>query len=200
MKQIKKIATFVFGLVASCAYSQTAMAGVIELSFPWGKESSCSVTAKYWDGAQEAYSCSATFSSAQQPGSWGKGMCSGKQSIDNLKHRNSRLDISTKGRCMKTYMTNLLGEFRVKEDYSGTVSRQGSWFVNETAVDARKFNNSVAAVGRSKMGWGAVDLRRFKHNNRLMIFLNKEAQICVRQKSGLCRDQEEAHYTQIESE
>lgn len=182
------------------AFSASASAGVIELSFPWGKESSCSVTAQYWDGAKENYTCTHKFSAQEQPGNWGRAVCSGRQAIDNLEHANSRLDISTKGRCMKTYMTNLLGEFRVSVDHKRTVSRQGSWFVSENKVAQSKFNNSVAAVGRSKMGWGAVDLRRFKHNNRLKIYLNKEEPICVRQKSGACRLREEANFTQLESD
>lgn len=186
--------------ILSVFFSASTIAGIIELNFPWGKESACAVTAKYWDGMQRQYTCSKHFSSNKQPGSWDKAVCTGNQQIKNLEHRNSRLDISTKGRCAKTYLTNLLGEFRVTEDRSREISRQGSWFVNDTKLAAGKFNNSVAAIGRSKMGWGAVDLRGFKHNNRLKIFLNKEAKICIRQKSGACRSREEAIYTQIESE
>ena len=194
----KHIATIVLGV--ACIFPVFASAGIIELSFPWGKESSCSVTAQYWDGKREAYTCTKKFSLSQQPGSTGKAVCTGAQAIQNVSHIDSRLDISTKGRCMKTYLTNVLGEFKVIENKALNIARQGSWFVNEAAVDAKKFNNAVAAHGRSKMGWGAVDLRKFKHNNRLKIFLNQEAQICVTQKSGSCRNREEAHYTQIESD
>lgn len=181
-------------------FSSSVLAGVIELSFPWGKDSSCSVSAQYWDGAQATYTCTHKFSAQEQPGNWGKAVCSGRQSINNLDHQDSRLDISTKGRCMKTYLTNLLGEFRVSEDHTKQVYRQGSWFVNENEIAQSKFNNSVAAIGRAKMGWGAVDLRRFKHNNRLKIYLNKEEPICVKQKSGACRLREDAHYTQLETD
>jgi hypothetical protein len=197
--KINQFGQFMF--LAFCSvFSVSSIAGVIELSFPWGKESACAVTAKYWDGAKESYTCSKRFSSQKQPGSWGKGVCSGANAVENLEHRDSRLDISIKGRCYKTYMTNLLGEFKVTQNQTTNITRQGSWFVSEGKTDNRKFNNAFAAVGGSKMGWGAVDLRSFKHNNRLMIFLNKEARICVRQKSGACRAREEAHYTQIESE
>lgn len=110
-------------------FSTSTFAGVIELSFPWGKESSCSITAQYWDGKQETYTCSKKFTSSEQPDAWGKGVCSGKQAINNLQHRNSLLVI----------YDYLLGEFKVTDNRGQNIARLSSWFVNETKVEELKF-------------------------------------------------------------
>lgn len=184
-------------VVGGVIFSSNALAGVIELNFPYGKEHSCQVTAKYWDGENKTYTCKQVFRGTNAPGQSGVGFCSGSQHILHLDHEESRLDISSNGRCAKTYLTNLLGEFKVKKTAELNNVKTGSWFLNGTDGADRKFINAVKSKSTRQPSWGAVDLRHFSQSNVLKIFLNKEYAICLKENAHGCRKRDEATYTQI---
>lgn len=186
--------------LATFIFSTTVTAGVIELSFPYGKENTCTVTAQYWDGAHQAYTCTKEFRGTHVTGRNDKAYCSGNNSIDNLQHKDSRLDISSNGKCAKTYLTNLLGEFKVSQTGDMQTVRHGSWFLNGTKGADHKFNNSVRNNNSRQSGWGAIDLRRFSQKNQVQIHLNREYAICVKEMRTGCKVREEAVFTEFASE
>ncbi len=178
--------------------SASGVAGVIELNFPFGKETSCVVKARYWDGKQQAYTCSQTFRGNQSLGEWGKVACRNNQQILNLDHKDSRLDISSNGRCAKTYLTNLVGEFKVEKTAEKNVVKRGAWFLNGSAGKERKFINAIQPTNTKQPSWAALDLRHFSRSNVARIFINKEYAICFKENSRGCRHRDEVIYTQID--
>ncbi|MCP4324485.1 MAG: hypothetical protein GY951_16705 [Psychromonas sp.] len=176
-----------------------ASADYLELTFPQGKTNNCTVTAKYWDGDKNRYTCTETFTGSFSSKRTVRQDCEGSERVNHLNDGGSRVDIQSSGSCAASYVINLVGTVKAKKTRGKDKQKDGSFFYNSVgSSNDNKFYEQVRSrSGGYKKAFGSYDLREVSNNTTLKFFLNKRYDICRVMKLDTCWHEDKANYTQL---